>query len=70
MFGEDKPKFREWLRPLARQLKKQSAIKVVHQLEDILAELPAGGSAEVVQREVNYFHEHQDRMDYRRKAAG
>ena len=65
LFGEDKAKFREWLRPLARQLKNQSAIKVVHQLEDILAELPAGASAEVVQREVNYFHEHQDRMDYR-----
>jgi len=65
LFGEDKGKFQEWLRPLAQQLKNQSAIKVVHQLEDILAELPAGASAEVVQREVNYFHEHQDRMDYR-----
>jgi len=65
LFGEDKTKFKAWLQPLARQLKNQSSIKVVHQLEDILAELPAGASAEVVQREVNYFHEHQDRMDYR-----
>ena len=65
LFGEDKTKFKEWLQPLARQLKNQSSIKVVHQLEDVLAELPAGASAEVVQREVNYFHEHQDRMDYR-----
>jgi hypothetical protein len=65
LFGEDKAKFREWLKPLAQQLKNQSSIKVVHQLEDILAQLPAGVSAEVVQREVNYFHEHQDRMDYR-----
>jgi hypothetical protein len=65
LFGEDKVKFREWLKPLAQQLKNQSSIKVVHRLEDILAQLPAGVSAEVVQREVNYFHEHQDRMDYR-----
>src|SRR5271170_6642630 len=65
LFGEDKAKFKEWLRPLAQQLKNQSALKVVHQLEDILAELPAGASAVVVQREVNYFHEHQARMDYR-----
>ncbi len=50
---------------LVRQLKNQAAIKVVHQLEEILKELPAGASAEVVQKEVNYFHEHQDRMDYR-----
>ena len=50
---------------LAQQLKNQSAIKVVHQLEEILAELPEGGSAEAVQKEVNYFHEHQDRMDHR-----
>ena len=65
LFGEDKAKFKEWLRPLARQLKNQSAIKVVQQLEDILAGLPAGAAAQLVQREVNYFHEHQDRMDYR-----
>ena len=65
LFGDDKAKLKAWLRPLAQQLKNQSAIKVVRQLEDILATLPAGTSVEVVQREVNYFHEHQDRMDYR-----
>jgi len=65
LFGDDKAKLRQWLRPLAQQLKNQSAIKVVHQLEDILAALPAGTSVEVVQGEVNYFHEHKDRMDYR-----
>jgi hypothetical protein len=37
----------------------------VPQLEDILAQLPAGASAEVVEREVYYFHEHPDRMDDR-----
>jgi len=65
LFGEDSTKLKSWLRPLAQQLKNQSAIKVVHQLEDILAQLPAGASADAVQKEVNYFHEHQDRMDYR-----
>jgi hypothetical protein len=65
LFGEDPDKLKGWLRPLAQQLKNQSAVKVVHQLEDILAELPAGTAAEAVQKEVNYFHEHQDRMDYR-----
>ena len=44
LFGEDKAKFREWLKPLAQQLKNQSSIKVVRQLEDILAQLPAGVS--------------------------
>jgi hypothetical protein len=65
LFGENPDRLKSWLRPLAQQLKNQSAIKVVHQLEEILAELPAGASAEAVQKEVNYFHEHQDRMDYR-----
>lgn len=65
LFGEDQAKLKGWLRPLVQQLKNQSAIKVVGQLEEILAGLPAGASAEAVQREVNYFHEHQDRMDYR-----
>jgi hypothetical protein len=65
LFGDDKAKLKAWLRPLAQQLKNQSAIKVVQQLEDILTTMPAGMSAEVVAREVNYFHEHQGRMDYR-----
>jgi hypothetical protein len=65
LFGEDQAKLKGWLRPLVRQLKNQSAIKVVAQLEEILAELPAGAAAETVQKEVNYFHEHKDRMDYR-----
>jgi len=65
LFGEDQKQLQGWLRPLVRQLKHQSAVKVVRQLEDILAALPAGVTAEAVQREVNYFHEHQGRMDYR-----
>jgi hypothetical protein len=65
LFGQDSAKLKQWLGPLTQQLKHQSAIKVVHQLEEILAQLPAGASAQAVQKEVNYFHEHQDRMDYR-----
>jgi hypothetical protein len=65
MFGEDKDQLKGWLRPLVQQLKTQSTIKVVEQLEEILKHLPAGAAAEAVRREVNYFHEHRDRMDYR-----
>ena len=65
LFGEDQAKLKGWLRPLVQQLKNQSAIKVVEQLEEILAQMPAGASAQAVQKEVNYFHEHQERMDYR-----
>jgi hypothetical protein len=65
LFGEDQAKLKEWLRPLVRQLKDQSAIRVVERLEEILAQLPAGAAAEAVQKEVNYFHQHRDRMDYR-----
>jgi len=65
LFGEDQAKLKGWLRPLVRQLKNQSAIKVVKRLEEILTQMPAGAAAEAVQKEVNYFHEHQNRMDYR-----
>ena len=65
LFGEDKEKLKTWLKPLAKQLKNQSAIKVIRQLEDVLAKLPKGASAEVVAKEVNYFQEHEERMDYR-----
>jgi hypothetical protein len=65
LFGEDQDKLKEWLRPLAHQLKNQSSIKVVQRLEEILAEMPAGPAAETVQKEVNYLQEHKERMDYR-----
>jgi hypothetical protein len=47
------------LEPLKRQLKNESAVKVIRQLEE-------GSSArETVAREVAYLREHQGRMDYR-----
>lgn len=65
LFGEDKDHLKEWLRPLVQQLKNQSSIKVVRRLEEILAAMPQGVAAQAVEKEVNYFQEHQDRMDYR-----
>ncbi len=65
LFGEDKEKYRAWLQPLVRQLKNQSAIKVVRQLAAALAEMAAGAAAQTVTKEVAYFQEHQARMDYR-----
>jgi len=65
LLGEDKEKLKSWLKPLVNQLKNGSAIKVIRQLEDILSGLPQGVRAEAVAKEVNYFQEHQERMDYR-----
>ena len=65
LFGEDQARWQAWRKPLARQLKNESAVKVVRQLEEILARLPSGPTAVAVRTEVNYFHEHQERMDYR-----
>ena len=65
LFGEDTAKLKAWLRPLVRQLKNESSVKVIRQLEEVLPTLPAGEAASAVAREVNYFREHQHRMDYR-----
>lgn len=65
LFGEEQTKLKAWLKPLVQQLKNQSALKVIRQLEQALAALPEGPTAVAVAREVNYFHEHQSRMDYR-----
>jgi hypothetical protein len=65
LFGEDKAQLKAWLRPLVKQLKNESASKVIGQLEAVLAALPGGPAAQAVAKEVDYFHEHQNRMDYR-----
>lgn len=65
LWGEDKVQFKTWLKPLVRQLKHESALKVIQQLDEALVGLPAGPAKETVAREVAYFHEHQPRMDYR-----
>lgn len=65
LFGEDKAKLKAWLKPLVKQLKNQSSCKVIGQLEEALAAMPSGPAAQTVAKEVEYFHEHQERMDYR-----
>lgn len=65
LFGQDKEKLKRWLKPLVKQLKNQSALKVIRQLEEALAGLPSGAAAQAVAKEVEYFHEHRECMDYR-----
>ena len=65
LFGEDKEKYRAWLQPLVRQLKHESSLTVIHQLEEALAELPGGTQAQTIAKEMAYFQGHQGRMDYR-----
>jgi len=65
LFGEDKDKLKGWLRPLVKQLKNESATKVIRQLEDALAALPGGAAAQALTKELAYFQQHQTRMDYR-----
>jgi hypothetical protein len=65
LWGEDKAKLTAWLKPLVCQLKNESALKVIRQLDEALAGLPAGPRAETVAQEIAYLKEHQDRMDYR-----
>jgi hypothetical protein len=65
LFGEDKAKLQAWLKPLVRQLKNESSLKVIRQLEEVLAGMPQSPTAQAVAKEVDYFREHKDRMDYR-----
>jgi hypothetical protein len=65
LFGENKDQLKGWLRPLVKQLKNQSALKVIGQLEEILQAMPEGQEAVGIEKEVNYLREHQERMDYR-----
>jgi hypothetical protein len=65
LFGDDKAKLKTWLKPLVKQLKEESSLKVIRQLEEALATLPSGPAAQTVAKEVEYFHEHEKRMDYR-----
>jgi hypothetical protein len=65
LFGEHPQKLKAWLKPLVKQLKHQSALKVIRRLEEALAAMPRGVAAQTVAKEVEYFREHQERMDYR-----
>ncbi len=65
LFGENQEKLKAWLKPLVKQLKHQSSLKVIRQLEEVLAVMPSTAAVQAVAKEVEYFHEHQERMDYR-----
>jgi len=65
LWGEDKAQLKAWFKPLVQQLKNDSSLKVIWQLEEALAAMPGGPAAQTVAKEVAYFHEHQKRMDYR-----
>ena len=65
LFGENQEKLKAWLKPLVKQLKHQSSLKVIRQLEEVLAAMPSTAAVQAVAKEVEYFHEHQERMDYR-----
>jgi hypothetical protein len=65
LFGADREKFKAWIKPLVRQLKHESSVKVIRQLDAALAGLPVGPDAEAVAKEIACLKEHQDRMDYR-----
>jgi len=65
LFGENQEKLKAWLKPLVKQLKNQSSLKVIRQLEAVLAAMSGGAAIQAVAKEVEYFHEHQERMDYR-----
>jgi hypothetical protein len=71
LYGEDKDRLKAWLKPLVQQLKDQSAVKVIAQLDEVLAGLPEGTIRQSVAKELEYFKEHEPRMDYRaaRRAA-
>ncbi len=65
LFGEDTARLKAWLKPLVRQLKNQSAVKVIRQLEEVLAGMSDAVASQAVAKEVSYFHQHERRMDYR-----
>jgi hypothetical protein len=65
IFGEDEAALQQWLRPLRRQLKNESSVKVIAHLEEALSLLPAGSARSTLAKEVNYLNEHRERMDYR-----
>ena len=65
LWGEDRAKLKTWLKPVVKQRKNESAIKVIRQLEEVLAGLPSGPATVAVAREVDSFREHQARMNYR-----
>jgi hypothetical protein len=52
-----------WVKPLVAQLEKGQAERVINRLEEVLKALPQSQRS-AVEREVEYFKSHRQRMDY------
>ncbi len=67
LHGAGTPQSKEWLQGILHRLRHGQETRVVRQLEQLL-ESPAQRSAElqeIIAREVNYFQEHEDHLQYR-----
>lgn len=75
LYGRDSVEAREWVQPLLSWLerRKDGALDVITGLEEVKLTIPnrAREHHEAIDREINYFKEHQHRMDYKAgKALG
>ena len=59
LYPESKEAAADWVSPLLRQLRHTPEHRVVHTLEELLAENPADPT---IPREVNYFQNHRDHL--------
>jgi hypothetical protein len=73
LYGQGTPEARQWVQPLLRWLKrrKEGALDVINTLQQIrtnLDELTAK-QQETLDREIDYFESHKERMDYKNGKA-
>jgi hypothetical protein len=59
----DRKEAEKWIKRKKKQLNNGRAIKVIREMQEAIDDL-AAVPKEVLRKEVNYFKEHQDRMDY------
>jgi hypothetical protein len=73
IYGHDTPEGREWVRPLISWLKrrKDGALDVITALSDIRRTVAGltDKQQEMLEREIGYFEERKDRMDYKKAKA-
>lgn len=62
MCGADEQGAKAWVEPLLSQLRHGGHKRVIETLDQLLQ--PQGPSNQVIAREVNYFHDHADHIDY------
>lgn len=73
LHGEGTPEAQAWIKPHLRWLEQRQdgALNVIHSLEQIRAALnnPSKKESTTLDREINYFKEHQSKMDYKKGKA-